>query len=264
MSAWWRGTSLSELVCLGTQRPRSHYALAMSRLPERWVRMSVNHSVVDTDSGCFIVAVPKNGCTTIKTVFCEATGRPVPKREHVHPREHNGIPQLLDLPVGERLKLLMGDGWTRVTTSRDPVARLESGFRSKFCDPRKRPRYVQAMANRGGTIPDSGEPRYEDFVDWVASTPDHRRDPHWRSQTGVMLFDEIRYDHVLRLETLSADLVWLLSLLRVDTEAAKEMASRRVNMSQETPLSTDRGLLRVIRDAYAADYEKLGYPDPLG
>jgi hypothetical protein len=35
-------------------------------------------------------------------------------------------------------------------------------------------------------------------------------------------------------------------------------------MSQETPLSTDKGLLRVIRDAYAADYEKLGYPDPLG
>jgi hypothetical protein len=263
MSSWWRGTSLSELVGLGTQRPRSHYALTMSRLPERWVRMSVNHSVVDTDSRCFIVAVPKNGCTTIKTVFCEATGRPVPKREHVHPREHNGIPQLLDLPVGERLKLLMGEGWTRVTTSRDPVARLESGFRSKFGDPRKRPRYVQAMANRGGTIPESGEPRYEDFVDWVASTPDHRRDPHWRSQTGVMLFDEIRYDHVLRLETLSADLVWLLSTLKVDTEAAKEMASRRVNMSQETPLSTDKGLLRVIRDAYAADYEKLGYPDPL-
>jgi hypothetical protein len=58
--------------------------------------------------------------------------------------------------------------------------------------------------------------------------------------------------------------MWLLSRLNVDASAAKEMANRRINMSPTTPLSTDKGLLRVIRDAYAADYEKLDYPDPLG
>ena len=222
------------------------------------------------------VETPKAACTSLKWVMAEiegaapkvaARGRESQLEMAVHFRDAHPLPALTDLPAAEAREALGSAEWARFCAVRHPYSRLIAAWSNKIRQIEPGYSSVCAAVNRHCGRPDDGSaPAFRDFARWVFDANDAATcDPHWRPQTLLLLPDSVRYDVVMKTETLAADLqrVFDAGATTRALDAAAVLAKFRHNES--LPVSYDglydEALARRAHDWYAADFARFGYAE---
>lgn len=191
----------------------------------------LSHCFADPDSGVGIVAIQKNGCTTLKRWFLSVAepGREFPETADVHYycRIHHALCNIGDpAAAAERFAKCF-----TIAFVRDPVSRVASAFIDKFVGPAPDDLFepardvVEDFARmRGATVthdrvrqlvltdrtidvPYSSAVDYErgmtlrEFGEYLAAAPDEHLDGHWRSQAAFLSW--ARPDLIVRAEAMN-------------------------------------------------------------
>lgn len=176
----------------------------------------LSHCLADPDSGVGIVAIQKNGCTTLKRWFLSVAepGREFPETADVHYycRIHHALCNIGDPAVAaERFAKCF-----TIAFVRDPVARVASAFVDKFVGPAPDDLFEPArdvvedfarmrgaavthdrvrqlvLTDRTIDVPYSSAVDYQrgitfrEFGEYLAAAPDEHLDGHWRSQASFL------------------------------------------------------------------------------
>lgn len=201
---------------------------------------------------CFIA---KAANTSIKRAVGNVLGLPVihafPPRLAPHRRLDIHLPTA---PIADVLALKKC-GYLAVATTRHPLARLASCWKDKASTHY----FHKAFARKYGLKP--GMP-FDDFVRFVAETPDEHSDQHFRSMTWDLIHKgRVVPDHVLRIE----DAGWWNELRRLikehcDLDIGKELHENKSGPAGWRTLYTP-GLMDVAKERYAEDLENFGYEE---
>jgi len=217
----------------------------------------------------FCMAIPKAACSKIKIVLQQLEGLPLPADPFdVHARATPGfrfVPSIADFPTAEGATILTGSAWFRFTFVRNPYARLFSAYKSQVMD-LSSPyiNFREAIRQRAGyptpvgaTV---GRVGFADFVKYIAAQPDEQRDGHWKSQTGSLQLDVIRYDFVGRVETFATDFKTVLQRFAAPATLLTTLAER-VNTTAQLPLAAayNKALADLVYTIYQDDFETFGY-----
>lgn len=229
----------------------------------------------------------KAACTTLFTFLADNMDPRPEKKNHFHRQSQSG--RLCREAIAAR-------GLRSVILARHPVTRAISAYFNKFCVYRGRALQVRAdlepfaqelhdlWCMRRGKTTETNLMAFEDYLDTVAHLHASREKPnaaingHWETQVPPHLAREISYDHILRVETLDADLSALAAELGMTWRAramnrtetgdgaraegylgqvpAHEVAALNFGMENfVTPVTLAR-----IGQIYAVDFKVLGYP----
>ncbi|MBV8399999.1 MAG: sulfotransferase family 2 domain-containing protein [Acetobacteraceae bacterium] len=154
--------------------------------------------------------IPKNACTTIKTLLLQLEGLPVDSNHwRRHQKEYNGFPGTERLSLREQLDIFEGRTNTyKFVMVRNPYVRLASAYCNKIL---KRPepyllRQIRKSAAEQGTR--LSEPvTFEQFVTVISRQNLREMNPHWRPQYHEGRFAIVKFDFTGRIEAMPRDLV---------------------------------------------------------
>ena len=217
----------------------------------------------------FCMAIPKAACSKIKLVLQQLEGLPIPSEPlRIHYRDTPGlrfVPSIADFSTADGVEILTANNWFRFTFVRNPYARLFSAYKSQVMDLRSP--YVgfrESIRQKAGypTPPGAalGMVGFADFVQYIAEQPDDQRDGHWKSQTGSMHLDTIRYDFVGRVETFEQDFTKLLQRFDAPAELLAAL-TERVNTTTQIPLAAvyNKALADLVYTIYTDDFATFDY-----
>ena len=217
----------------------------------------------------FYMGIPKSACSKIKMVLHQLEGYALPENPFdVHARSTPGqrfVPSLADLSTGDAVEVLTSPDWFRFSFVRNPYLRLLSGYKSQVLDLgsgyvgfRESIREMAGYSTREGEEP--GMVAFRDFVNYIDRQADDERDGHWRSQTGTLCLDSIRYDIVGRVERFETDFANVTRLFTGD-DALESTLGEVVNPSLPVPLAVayDVEFARKVYAMYREDFETFGY-----
>lgn len=198
------------------------------------------------------------------TVDWPLAGRESIRAMGVHERQVNPLPSLLSFQPDERDRLLTSPDVVRFPCVRNPYARLASAWADKIR--MVEPGYqhlIPKIAAAGGEVFDAGRPvSFASFVAWLdaGDTRDYR-DSHWWPQHELVLWKEIDYRHVLRVESLADDLQRVLTDVEARVTAAELLAASRINESLPLDWHTlyDESLAATVARLFADDFALFGY-----
>ena len=211
------------------------------------------------DRSSLYVAVPKTGCTTIKTIVAAAVG--MIDGEALERRTRGGIHDAWrdrdanwsDLAEAERQSLLTGPATFRFTSVRNPFERLVSCYLNKIVN--------HGEGNHlGRRMRGLGVDSLASFLEVVARQPPLARDVHCRAMTDLTFAGALRYDDVVRYETFEEDLGRIMARLGIAGLAIPRPARRnRTDAGSRLrellgPRESD-----LIRDIYRRDFETFDY-----
>jgi dermatan 4-sulfotransferase 1 len=216
----------------------------------------------------FCMTIPKSACSKIKLVLQELEGLPLPPDPFdVHTRNTPGyrfVPSLTKFSTAEG-DILTSNDWFRFAFVRNPYARLFSAYKQKVLDLTSP--YIgfrEAIRQQAGypTLADGafGNVGFADFVHYIATQPDEFRDGHWKSQTGTLHLDRIRYDFIGRVETFEEDFTHVLQRFQAPP-ALLATLTERVNTTIKLPLAVayNKALADLVYTLYHADFATFGY-----
>lgn len=228
----------------------------------------LRHYLVHPKARLILCAIPKCGCSTLKRWFCAAIGdtKGAAMGGAIHARCRRRY-ALHTRPEARRQRLL--EECHVVALVRDPAHRLASAYVSKFVlrgpiEFASKPvvEHIRAAGNprldRVGTVRTSHATRtmplcsnvdyergvsFREFVHFVADTPDHLLNPHWRAQSDFL--DGVRIDWLGRSEHLAWSLEQVSARLALTTPLPDEHAPRAARPAQGPCLADlDSGELR--------------------
>jgi hypothetical protein len=210
------------------------------------------------DHSALYVAVPKTGCTTIKTVVAAAVGMigagALERRTRggIHDAWRDREANWTDLAEADRQALLIGATTFRFTSVRNPFERLVSCYLNKI---------VGGGNYLSRRMKDLGVDSLASFLEVVGGQPPLRRDVHCRAMTDLTFAGAIGYDDVIRYETFETDLRRIMARLGVAALAIPRPA-RRNHTDAGSHLGEMLGPREsdLIRDIYRRDFETFGYP----
>ena len=161
--------------------------------------------------------IPKNACTSLKRTFGRAQGWLGPDSPSAHEmRRQWWLSGLARYPRAEE----------RIVVVRDPFDRVLSAYLNKFIRARDTVA-EQAIAAGLGESLSPGATRddvtFADFVAYLARTPSHRLDEHWRPQHDFLIGSYTRH---LRFEHLGEDSAFLAHQGLVVDEARGHSTSK--------------------------------------
>lgn len=211
------------------------------------------------DRSALYVAVPKTGCTTVKTIVAAAVG--MLDGEALKGRTRGGIHDAWRdreanwsrLPEAERQALLTSAATFRFTSVRNPFERLVSCYLNKIVD-------RGGGYNLGGRMKDLGVDSLLSFLEVVARQPPLSRDVHCRAMTDLTFAGAIRYDDIVRYETFEKDLRRIMARLNMtDFNIPRPAGRNRTDAGSRLhellgPRESD-----LIREIYRRDFEAFGY-----
>jgi hypothetical protein len=213
-------------------------------------------------------AVPKAGCTLIKTLIHAAerlpnidisrSRFPEYRREmFIHDRSQFRMPSLADLPSATQKRVLTDPAFFRFTVVRNPYRRLESAWRDKvfLCAPG----YEGFVFNIKHALPNGNVPAsfvsFPEFIEAIAGHNLATCDHHWRLQTVNIFYPALNIDHVGRIENVEATVeAYLRRVGRSELMRTTKM-NASVGSMHYTP-----ALARRVHDLYGNDFEVFGYP----
>ena len=181
-----------------------------------------------------------------------------------NPRIH-GLPSLATFTAGERQVMLSDSGWTRFCVTRDPYARLLSGWLNRAFlystgaelsfvpeDP-----LVEPFVPNGDTVEDVGI-RFRSFVRRLVS--DGKRspvDPHFATQMSLTRPDVFPYTDIVRLSDLG---VFAARVASGDPRSSGfDPRARNVSLEIGPDEVFDAKTAALVDEYYAEDFERFGY-----
>ena len=209
--------------------------------------------------------IPKNACTTIKTVLLQVEGLPVDSNIwRRHQKEYNGFPGTTHLTIQEQIEIFEGRTNTfKFVFVRNPYARMASAYAHKMrLDPaaylgRK---IKKAAAEQGVGLSDPIT--FAEFVSVVSRQNLEEMDPHYRLQYYEGRFNIVKYDFVGCVEMMSHDLVYALERIKAPEQVIM-LANERVNVAGPSLglwESVPNDVQRLFLAAFDIDFEALQYP----
>ncbi len=217
----------------------------------------------------FCMAIPKNACTKTKLVLQQLEGLPLPpEADRIHYRDEAGLaflPSIGDFSTGEGVEILTSPDWFRFAFVRNPYARLFSAYKSQVMDLNSP--YMgfreSIRQHAGYPTPPGGTPGrvgFADFVAYNAGQADGERDGHWKSQTGSLHLERIRYDFIGRVESFAGDFAGVLRRFGASSELLSSLFER-VNTTPALPLAAafSKQLADSVYTIYREDFNAFAY-----
>ena len=209
--------------------------------------------------------IPKNACTTIKTLLLQLEGLPVDDNVwRRHQKEYNYFPGTNHLTIQEQLDIFEGRTDTfKFVIVRNPYARLASAYCDKILS---NPaayliRKIKKSALDQGTVL-SDPITFEEFVTVVSRQSLGEMDPHCRPQYYEGRFGTVKYDFIGRMEAMPRDLVHAL-----ETIGAPDSIIARVNERHNVAGSSLKlweavspEVHRLFLATFGVDFDVLQYP----
>ena len=185
----------------------------------------------------------------------------------IHSREIHPLPALTDYPASRAQAILDDAKFKRFAAARNPYTRLIAAWSDKIrqIEPGNSETCV-AISRFHQKDPQTHNPSFREFVSWMLETNDRENcNLHWRPQTDVIYAARIKYDYIIKTESIGADLQRIFDA-NPDTSSFNArgiLAQYRYNES--LPLSYeglyDSELARDVAEFYAEDFRRFNY-DP--
>lgn len=268
--------SVAQLVLLGhpALTPPPHLA-NLTAAPNFATTTYADRIIVSERSRLVYCPVPKAGNTNWKYLIRKWEGLPdYSDVSRAHLPSLSGLRYLSDYSPREAAAILSDGRYFKFAFVRDPFARALSAYMDKFRN--ADPHYVAAeyrvflaallgwRAAKSVDVRYAPRPSFKQFVEALVPASRKEMNAHWRPQTLLCGFGEMRYDFVGRMERL--------------TEDAEEVFRRLNRTGERFPTHQDIGfppsgashelakevytpeLRRHVRDIYKDDFRVLGYP----
>jgi hypothetical protein len=240
---------------------RSHFAREFCSSPEKAGR----HMYYGGGGRYLYQPIPKNACTTIKTLLLQVEDLPVDSNWwHRHQKEYNGFPGTNHLPLSEQLDIFEGHTDTfKFVFARNPYARLASAYHDKLrvnVAPHIVRKIKLSAAAQGVALSDPIT--FAEFVTVVSRQCVAEMDSHWRPQYYEGCFSIVKFDFVGRLEALHSDLIYVLECIDAP-ETVIAQAHRRnheTGSSVELWHSVPPDVHRLFLKVFEVDFDVLRYP----
>ena len=210
------------------------------------------------DRSALYVAVPKTGCTTVKTIVAVAAGMLRAKalerrsRGAIHGRWRDREANWSHLSEAERQALLTGAATFRFTSVRNPFERLVSCYLNKIVG-RGEDAYL------GRRMKDLGVGSLLSFLEVVARQRPLLRDVHCRAMVDLTHISAVRYDDIVRYETFEADLRRIMARLNAPSLDIPTAARNRTDAASHLHELLGPRECDLIREIYRRDFEIFGY-----
>lgn len=137
------------------------------------------------------------------------------------------------------------------TTVRDPYERILSTYLGITAAP-----YDQLYFPKIGKKP--GEDlSFAEFLDLIGKQRDSERDVHWMSLRGLLLWDSIRYDKVIRTENIDVEFGSFISEVVPSAKMKDQPPLGAASAERKQAVHKDERTSRLIRQIYAGDFEML-------
>lgn len=239
--------------------------------PSRWSYASW----VDPEKGFLYIETPKVACTKIKKELQLLCSLPIPGNlNDIHYRQpsEDYVRGLADFE--ENFNEIFNDKIFRFCFVRHPKARLISAYRDKIILSKgpfweKYRRQIRNMHALG----EGQHITFINFLEYVASIPDKKRDIHWRSQSELLRPEVFKYNFIGRQENFNHDFSHVLTKLGI-TNPEKYLQSREnvshasnkeiqylfsTGEAHETELADSPKVDELISEIYSPDFGLFGY-----
>ena len=236
---------------------------------EEWWHDAIH---ISHDRSWVYFEIPKAACTSLKNELRAIEGlQPLDDPKAVHDRTTSGLLGPADIPDLQLADIsAIGHVFAVV---RNPLHRLESGFRSKIVRSLRLvngrysfnghpafQRIFEAMAAQGFSTTD-GLPSLDAFCRYVAQQPDGDRNVHWRSQTSLLPLE------ALKLKTLQLEgqdpVEALRRALEISTDRPSPHLNETTTESSIAALDIAPATQALVRECFRQDYERFGYDTDL-
>jgi len=212
--------------------------------------------------GYVYLSVPKAACSTLKlTLQRMELDDPAYQPARVHARKGSPLASPTRLGAERVAALLADDAVLKFAFVRNPYTRLLSAYLDKIARRGKdRAQRLQDLGFDPQTR--TRELPFSRFVQRIAEQSDYEMNPHWRPQSAQLLLARIDYGFLGRVESLEADLARLDGLLGGRLLPFYAVRDRHGTGAQALlRRHYDRATRRLVRERFAADFERFGY-DP--
>jgi hypothetical protein len=208
--------------------------------------------------------IPKNACTTVKTLLLQLEGLIIHENEwHRHQKEYNGFPGADHLTLEQQLDIFEGRTDTfKFVIVRNPYARLASAYCDKILVHPSQ--YIVEELRKSATeqgVKLSNPITFVQFVGVISRQRLAEMNQHWLPQYCAGRFATIQFDFIGRIESMSNDLSFILERI-----GAPESIFSRVNERKNAAKSSVELWADVPSDvrqqflaAYDIDFEVLQY-----
>jgi dermatan 4-sulfotransferase 1 len=209
--------------------------------------------------------IPKNACTTIKTLLLQVEGLPVDDNWwHRHQKEYNGFPGTNHLPLEKQLDVFEGRTDTfKFVFVRNPYARLASAYIDKI---RKNvvPHIVKKIRFSAAQfgIALSDPVTFTQFVNIVCRQSLTEMDQHWYPQFYAGRFGIVNFDFIGRMEALDTDLTYVLERIGAEESvfARAQFRHNETGSSAELWNTVPSDVQRLFLKIFGIDFDVLKYP----
>jgi len=208
------------------------------------------------------ISLPKVASTTLKAGLIRfAQGDPDYQPVGVQARPHPAIRARSDDHIRRSLARINRPDWLRICFVRDPYARALSAYLDRIA-PAKGGRFQPSQRRARASLGLQGRQTlsFAEFLERVARQRPETMNSHWRPQVDSLLWGEIRYDFVGRLEAWDEEVERLSALLGAELRPFLQRHPRATGAAERLDDYYDEELRALAAQIWRRDFEALGYP----
>jgi hypothetical protein len=227
---------------------------------KNWKRLTYA-SWVSKENHFFYMETPKVACSTIKVALQKICDFELPNdlmQIHYRMPPEKFVKNITDY-TNDLDSILESDDIFKFCFVRSPYTRTLSAYKDKIVKSKGKfwDRYrEQIISLNGKNISD--QITFDDFLLFIESTPDNKRDIHWRTQTSLLNLDVFQYDFIGKQESFDTDFSYVLG--RLVALNYRALVGNKVNSSNvEAKFPMTELQLQRIKIIYAKDFENFGY-----
>lgn len=229
-------------------------------------------SFVGDNLNYLYVETPKTACSSIKWLLTKLEKHDVKPNQYgmesspfmnIHYRKIHGFKSLLELDNEELSKVLKSKSVRRFCVVRNPYARLASTWANKIRQ--KEPKYLDICESilKYHNKRTDDTPSFKEFVAWLYDNKDKLlfKNPHWQPMHQLLAPEVISYTHVIRFESLVADISLVFDGIFPQKKIIKILSQYHINRSLPYDWKSlyDEKAAKLVSELYIKDFCTYGY-----